>query len=64
MSIALESILGAAASGAASGFDWVRTVGVLGIVGVWVWRGLATVSARRRRRAADREPGDDLGSAE
>lgn len=30
--------------------NWVRTVGILGIVGVWAWRGFHAVFARRRAR--------------
>jgi hypothetical protein len=52
MSISLVS-LAAAASGAAGGVDWFRTIGLAGIMGVWVWRGFATVASRRRQRAAD-----------
>jgi hypothetical protein len=49
----------AAAAAPAAGTDWIRTVGILGIIGVWAWRGFHAVFSRRRARlaalAADRE---------
>lgn len=49
----------AAAAAPAAGIDWVRTVGMLGIIGVWAWRGFHAVFSRRRARldalAADRD---------
>lgn len=49
----------AAAAAPVAGVDWVRTVGMLGIIGVWAWRGLHAVVSRRRARlealSADRD---------
>jgi hypothetical protein len=53
----------AAAAAPPAGVDWVRTVGILGIIGVWAWRGFHAVFSRRRARlealAEDREATQD-----
>lgn len=44
------AITTAAAAPAAGSTDWIRVVGVVGLLGVWLWRGLAAVTSSRRNR--------------
>ncbi len=50
MNVAALVAVSATSAPAGGSTDWVRLVGLLGLAGVWVWRGLAAASSSRHNR--------------